>query len=632
MPDARLEVTDALGRRIVPIAKGQFEIGRRETNDLRLAGSEVSRDHAEIAVAGQPFRAPRPQFALRHLRERRAGRRAHARPRRPDPPRPHRRRGDGLPAGRLAAAGRAGHDDRDRRPAADRRPARRAARARLRPGAGRRAVAGAGFGDRGERRRARLHHAGAADRRARVQDGARQGADDAARQQLRHQPQDSGRSLPHGRAAHRRRPARRRARQHAHRHRRARHPPRAVRAAAPGPLPRSRPRPSARSGASACCISTAARRARCSRTPRAPRSRRWPPRPPSRSRTPGSIARRWRRRGWSRRCGSPRRSSRRCSPRPAAAGVFFKAAAASLPCRSIGGDFYDYVDLSNGSLGFALGDVAGKGPPAALLSAMMQGIFAAQAASSDPPSQTDQPRQPGAVPPRHRVALRDADVRRALSGRPAAVLQRRPQSAAGRRADGLPAARARRADRRAVRGRDLRRGDRHARRRRLADRLQRRRVRGAVGRRARSTARRGSSTCVRKNLEHGAAGAARVAVRRRARLRPRRRAERRHHRDGPEVPADARARARERLALALWVAARNLRRQRHLRRARGARDQGIPVPARAERGGRRPGRPAGCRCMRTTVHRATGVGLLWAALVLLVGVADARLLVHARCG
>ena len=75
-------------------------------------------------------------------------------------------------------------------------------------------------------------------------------------------------------------------------------------------------------------------------------------------------------------------------PKAGRSGVFFKAAAASLPCRSIGGDFYDYVDLSNGSLGFALGDVAGKGPPAALLSAMMQGIFAAQAASSDPPSQT----------------------------------------------------------------------------------------------------------------------------------------------------------------------------------------------------------------------------------------------------
>ncbi len=69
-------------------------------------------------------------------------------------------------------------------------------------------------------------------------------------------------------------------------------------------------------------------------------------------------------------------------------GGFFTAAAASLPCRSIGGDFYDYVDLPQGSLGFALGDVAGKGPPAALLSAMMQGMFAAQAASSDTPSRT----------------------------------------------------------------------------------------------------------------------------------------------------------------------------------------------------------------------------------------------------
>src|SRR5215831_15556338 len=69
-------------------------------------------------------------------------------------------------------------------------------------------------------------------------------------------------------------------------------------------------------------------------------------------------------------------------------GAFFRLAAASLPCRSIGGDFYDYVDLPAGGFGFALGDVAGKGPPAALLSAMMQGIFAAQAAASDTPRQT----------------------------------------------------------------------------------------------------------------------------------------------------------------------------------------------------------------------------------------------------
>lgn len=75
-------------------------------------------------------------------------------------------------------------------------------------------------------------------------------------------------------------------------------------------------------------------------------------------------------------------------PKAGHSGAFFRTSASSLPCRSIGGDFYDYVDLPTGAFGFALGDVAGKGPPAALLSAMMQGIFAAQAAASDTPCQT----------------------------------------------------------------------------------------------------------------------------------------------------------------------------------------------------------------------------------------------------
>ncbi len=55
MGEARLEVTDALGRRVVPIVKAPFEIGRRETNDLRLAGSEVSRDHALIENENAKF-------------------------------------------------------------------------------------------------------------------------------------------------------------------------------------------------------------------------------------------------------------------------------------------------------------------------------------------------------------------------------------------------------------------------------------------------------------------------------------------------------------------------------------------------------------------------------------------------
>ena len=55
MSEARLEVTDAFGQRIVTIDKTTFAIGRRDTNDLRLAGSEVSRDHAEIRFEGGRF-------------------------------------------------------------------------------------------------------------------------------------------------------------------------------------------------------------------------------------------------------------------------------------------------------------------------------------------------------------------------------------------------------------------------------------------------------------------------------------------------------------------------------------------------------------------------------------------------
>jgi sigma-B regulation protein RsbU (phosphoserine phosphatase) len=71
-------------------------------------------------------------------------------------------------------------------------------------------------------------------------------------------------------------------------------------------------------------------------------------------------------------------------PKPRASLGFVEAAAASVPCRSIGGDFFDYVDDSGARFGFALGDVSGKGPPAALMSALMQGMFAAYGSSTTP--------------------------------------------------------------------------------------------------------------------------------------------------------------------------------------------------------------------------------------------------------
>src|SRR5918995_495896 len=69
-------------------------------------------------------------------------------------------------------------------------------------------------------------------------------------------------------------------------------------------------------------------------------------------------------------------------------GAFFDAMGASVPCRAIGGDFFDYLDLTDGRFGFALGDVAGKGPPAALLTAVLQGIFAAHTFVAVEPKET----------------------------------------------------------------------------------------------------------------------------------------------------------------------------------------------------------------------------------------------------
>ncbi len=75
-------------------------------------------------------------------------------------------------------------------------------------------------------------------------------------------------------------------------------------------------------------------------------------------------------------------------PEPSRNGPFFDAFGQSVACRSIGGDFFDYVDLPDGAFGFAVGDVAGKGAPAALLTAVIQGVFSSQAQTGAPPSVT----------------------------------------------------------------------------------------------------------------------------------------------------------------------------------------------------------------------------------------------------
>jgi sigma-B regulation protein RsbU (phosphoserine phosphatase) len=67
-------------------------------------------------------------------------------------------------------------------------------------------------------------------------------------------------------------------------------------------------------------------------------------------------------------------------------GPFYQGMGTSLPSRAIGGDFFDYTDMQDGSFGFTLGDVSGKGPAAALLTAKIQGLLTAQLGEGTPAS------------------------------------------------------------------------------------------------------------------------------------------------------------------------------------------------------------------------------------------------------
>jgi hypothetical protein len=51
----------------------------------------------------------------------------------------------------------------------------------------------------------------------------------------------------------------------------------------------------------------------------------------------------------------------------------FSICARMRPANTVGGDYYDIIELSDGAMGVVVGDVAGKGMPAALLMAMLQG-------------------------------------------------------------------------------------------------------------------------------------------------------------------------------------------------------------------------------------------------------------------
>jgi phosphoserine phosphatase RsbU/P len=67
------------------------------------------------------------------------------------------------------------------------------------------------------------------------------------------------------------------------------------------------------------------------------------------------------------------------------AGPRFEVAAAIRPCREMCGDFFDYAE-TNGDLRVVVGDVCGKGVPAGLQAAVVQGILANEADAGGGPA------------------------------------------------------------------------------------------------------------------------------------------------------------------------------------------------------------------------------------------------------
>jgi ketosteroid isomerase-like protein len=72
--------------------------------------------------------------------------------------------------------------------------------------------------------------------------------------------------------------------------------------------------------------------------------------------------------------------------RTAHVNAFCESVGDSVPCRAIGGDFFEFVALPSGDAAIAMGDVAGKGPAAALLAALLQGMISVEAPAGGSPA------------------------------------------------------------------------------------------------------------------------------------------------------------------------------------------------------------------------------------------------------
>ena len=104
------------------------------------------------------------------------------------------------------------------------------------------------------------------------------------------------------------------------------------------------------------------------------------------------------------------------------------------PAQGVGGDYYDFLALPGGRLGVALGDVAGKGIPAALLMASLQASLRGQRLGPRGPRAHDDEHEPADLRFVAGQPIRDVLLRRARPRRAPPRLRQR----GAQRADDLP--------------------------------------------------------------------------------------------------------------------------------------------------------------------------------------------------
>lgn len=64
----------------------------------------------------------------------------------------------------------------------------------------------------------------------------------------------------------------------------------------------------------------------------------------------------------------------------------FEMFAVNIPAKSVGGDYYDFLDLPNHRLAFCIADITGKGMPAAMLMASLQATLRSQVLVNEEPA------------------------------------------------------------------------------------------------------------------------------------------------------------------------------------------------------------------------------------------------------